>query len=114
MSSPQEQLITPGHQPFFQTPCQEHCFFTGYKIISNITATTTHLNINPTLPTLPFIYNYSTLSPNIITQYNLTPCSIVACKSIGNVPTDRGYCVLFDPNSQMNCSSKRYTHPLHQ
>ncbi len=71
-------------------------FFAGHKIISTIPINTTDLNINPTLPILPFIYNYSTLSPNFITQSNVTHCSIAACKSIGNAPTDKVYCVLFE------------------
>ncbi len=50
-------------------------------------------------PTLPFIYNYSTLSPSFTTKINVTPCSIAACKSIGNAPTDKVYHVLFDSGS---------------
>ncbi len=81
-------------------------FFTGHKIIPTIPIKTIHFNTNPKLTTLPFIYNYSTLSPNFTTPSNVTPCSIVACDSIGNAPTDKVYCVLYDSGSSKTLIQK--------
>ncbi len=59
----------------------------------------TNLSTNPKLPTLPCIYNNSTLSPNFTTHHYVTPCSIVTCKSISNATTNKVYHVLFDSGS---------------
>ncbi len=52
------------------------------------------------LPTLPLIYYYSILLTKSTTLSKVTPCSIAACKSIGNAPTtNKVYSVLFDSGS---------------
>ncbi len=74
-------------------------FFMGHKIISTIPVTNPHVNDNHILQPNPFIYNYSTLSSYFTSQTNVTPCYIAACESIGNTPTNKVYCVLFDSGS---------------
>ncbi len=93
------------HPDIEHFPRQEHCFFTGHNIIPTIPVNTTHLNINPKLPSLLFIYNYSK-STTFITQSNVTPCSTATCKSIGSAPTDKVYHVLFDSDSSKTQSQK--------
>ncbi len=79
--------LHPGTDLFSKHHDKSIGFFSGHKIIPYISTIPTHLNHWSHLPTLLFIYNYSILPTNSITLSKVTPCSIVACKSIGNAPT---------------------------
>ncbi len=106
MHSPKEQLITSRHRPFFPNTKLRALenFFTGHKIIPTFPNYTLQLHIYP----LSFSYNYSISSNNTTTLSNVTPCSVAACKSISNTPTDnKVYQVLFDSGSSKTLIHKQ-------
>ncbi len=101
------QLITPRHRPFSKHLGKHLDFglFSGPPPLSH-----NMFDIPLLILKTQITHNFSIIHnqpSNITSSQNshITPCSIVVCKLIGTIATDKVYCVLF-------CSSKTIIHKL--